>query len=99
MYEKRKRERNQGQIHMISIDDLVPQDHILRKIDTAIDFDFIYDEVEGMYSDFNGGRPGIDPVSLFKIVMVQYLSAYAPCGRLSKKLKQIMRTAGLSVMI
>ena len=60
-------------IHMISIDDLVPQDHILRKIDAAIDFDFIYDEVEGMYSDFNGGRPGIDPVSLFKIVMVQYL--------------------------
>lgn len=73
MYEKRSRERNQGQIHMISIDDLVPQNHILRKIDAAIDFDFIYDEVEGMYSDFSGGRPGIDPVSLFKIVMIQYL--------------------------
>ena len=58
---------------MISIDDLVPQDHILRKIDAAIDFDFIYDEVEGMYSDFNGGRSGIDPVLLFKIVMIQYL--------------------------
>ena len=73
MYEKRNRERNQGQIHMISIDDLVPQNHLLRKIDAAIDFDFIYDEVEGMYSDFSGGRPGIDPVSLFKIVMIQYL--------------------------
>ena len=57
MYEKRNRERNQGQIHMISIDDLVPQIHLLRKIDAAIDFDFIYDEVEGMYSDFSGGRP------------------------------------------
>lgn len=73
MYEKRNGERSQGQIHMISIDDLVPQSHILRKIDAAIDFDFIYDEVKGMYSNFSGGRPGTDPVSLFKIVMIQYL--------------------------
>ena len=35
----------EGQIHMISIDDLIPENHILRKIDAAIDFDFIYDEV------------------------------------------------------
>lgn len=73
MYEKRNREKNQGQIHMISIEDLVPKNHILREIDAAIDFNFIYDEVEGMYSSFDGGRPGIDPVSLFKIVMVQYI--------------------------
>lgn len=54
MYEKRNREKNQAQIDMISIDDLVSQNHLLRKIDAAIDFDFIYDEVEGMYSDFLG---------------------------------------------
>ena len=58
---------------MLSIDDLVPKNHILRDIDKAIDFSFIYDEVEGMYGDFDGGRPGIDPVSLFKIVMIQYI--------------------------
>lgn len=58
---------------MISIEDLVPKDHILREIDVAIDFSSIYDEVEEMYSDFDGGRPGIDPVSLFKIVMIQYI--------------------------
>ena len=73
MYEKRNRDERQGQIHMISIEDLVPKNHILREIDAAIDFNFIYDEVEGMYSDFDGGRPGIDPVSLFKIVMIQYI--------------------------
>ena len=65
MYEKRNRQEKQGQLHMLCIDDLVPKDHILRDIDRAIDFSFIYDEVEGMYSDFDGGRPGIDPVSLF----------------------------------
>lgn len=73
MYEKRNRQASQSQIHMVCIDDLVPQNHILRQIDAAIDFSFIYDEVEGMYSDFDGGRPGIDPVSLFKIVMIQYI--------------------------
>ena len=73
MYEKRNHEANRGQIHMICLEDLVPKNHILRAIDAAIDFDFIYDEVEGMYSKAENGRPGIDPVSLFKIVMIQYI--------------------------
>lgn len=30
MYEKRKRQEKQGQLHMLSIDDLVPKNHILR---------------------------------------------------------------------
>ena len=73
MYEKRNRQEKQGQLHMLCIDDLVPKNHILRDIDRAIDFSFIYDEVEGMYNDFDGGLPGIDPVSLFKIVLIQYI--------------------------
>ena len=67
MYRKKNREL-QSQIQFISLEDLVPQDHILRAIDRAIDFSFIYDEVEGLYSSYEVGRPGIDPVSLFKIV-------------------------------
>ena len=72
MYVKRNREELK-QLKVISIDDLVPQDHILRKIEASIDFSFIYDEVKGMYSDIDWGKPGIDPVSLFKIVFIQYL--------------------------
>ena len=34
------------QVQMISLDQLVPEDHILRKIDRYIDFTFIYDLVE-----------------------------------------------------
>ena len=55
----------------VSLDDLVPENHLLRIIDKAIDFNFIYDEVKNLYSD--KGRSGIDPVSLFKIVFIQYL--------------------------
>ena len=57
---------------MVSIEQLVPQDHILRKIDAAIDFDFIYDLVEERYCPDNG-RPSIDPVVLIKIAVIQYM--------------------------
>ncbi len=33
------------QVQMVSLDQLVPQDHLLRKIDRYVDFDFIYDLV------------------------------------------------------
>lgn len=60
------------QVQMISLDQLVPQDHILRKIDAAIDFSFIYDLVEDKYCSDNG-RPSLDPVVLIKIPLIQYL--------------------------
>lgn len=42
--------------------DMVPQDHLLRIIDTAIDWNFIYDLVVEKYSQDNG-RPSMDPVN------------------------------------
>ena len=39
---------------MFSMDDLVPQDHLLRLIDQAIDWSFIYDLVIDKYSADNG---------------------------------------------
>lgn len=65
------RKEKQSQINMVCIEDLVPKDHILRDIDKAIDFNFIYDEVKDLYSA-DTGRPSIDPVVLFKIVLIQY---------------------------
>ena len=60
------------QYQVVSLDELVPEDHLLRKIDKYIDFDFIYDLVEDKYSpDF--GRPSLDPVTLIKIPIIQYM--------------------------
>ena len=61
-----------SQIEMVSLDMLVPEDHLLRKIDEHIDFSFIYDLVEEKYSRDNG-RPSIDPVTLIKIPIIQYM--------------------------
>lgn len=72
MYRKKDKSK-QSQMQMICIEDLVPQDHMLREIEGAIDWTFIYDEVKGLYKEAEWGNPGIDPVVLFKIVFIEYL--------------------------
>ena len=67
-----KTEKKNNQMQIVSIEDLVPQDHLLRKIDAVIDFNFIYELVEDKYST-ETGRPSIDPVTLIKIPIIQYL--------------------------
>ncbi len=45
-----------NQIQFVSADSLVPEDHLLRDIDRAIDFSFIYELVQDKYSQ-DHGRP------------------------------------------
>ncbi len=59
------------QLEMLTIDQLVPENHLVRKLESAIDFSFIYPMVEHLYSGV--GRPSIDPVVLFKITFIQYI--------------------------
>jgi len=68
------REHDNKQIGMefVCIEELVPQDHLLRKIERAIDFDFIRDKVKELYCADNG-RPAVDPVVLFKMLFLGYL--------------------------
>ena len=70
MLQKERKERNQ--LEFVSIESLVPKEHLLRKIDAAVDFNKIYDFVEDLYCP-NNGRPGIDPVVLFKMTLIQHI--------------------------
>lgn len=67
----KKAEDNRKQIELLCLEQLVPEEHLVRKIENAIDFSFIYDEVKDLYGDV--GRNSIDPVSLIKITFVQYM--------------------------
>ena len=40
------------QLEMITLDQIVPQEHLVRKLEAAIDFSFIYPLVENLYSTF-----------------------------------------------
>ena len=85
-----KRETEQRQaIEMLCTDMLVPKDHLLRKIDAAVDFTHIYELVEDLYCEDNG-RPGCDPVVLFKLVLIQHLFGI-------RSLRQTMRDAEVNV--
>ena len=57
---------------MVTLESLVPSDHLLRKVEAAIDFRFIRDLTEGLYCPDNG-RPPIAPEMLFKALFVGYL--------------------------
>ena len=65
-------DKKRDQIQMFCMEDLIPEDHLLRLIDKAIDWNFIYNLVEDKYCHDNG-HPSMDPVMLIKIPFIQYL--------------------------
>lgn len=82
-------DKKREQVQMFCMDDMVPQNHLLRVIDKAIDWNFIYNLVEDKYSsDF--GRPSMDPVMLIKIPFIQYLYGI-------KSMRQTMKEVEVNV--
>jgi transposase len=67
----KKQSNEREQLEMLTIDQLVPDNHLVRKLGSAIDFSFIYPLVEDLYSKY--GRPSIDPVVLFMMTFIKYI--------------------------
>ena len=65
--------RRSGQIGMqiVDVEMMIPQNHLLRKIDRMVRFEFIYELLAPYYP--SNGRPSVDPVSMFKMLLVGYL--------------------------
>jgi len=57
--------------YQLSLDRLVPQDHLLRQISAAIDFSFVYPLARPYYS--HTGQPSVDPIVLFKTLLVGFI--------------------------
>src|SRR5690554_1125099 len=72
-YEKSKNKiyNDKNQLEMVCLDQLIPTDHLLRKIENAIDFTFIHKLTKDYYSEF--GRPCLDTIILFKIAFLNYI--------------------------
>ena len=71
MLRDRKTQR-QGEYELVLLEELVPQDHFLRKVDAAVDFSFIHDMCKDLYC-LDNGRPAIEPELLFKMLLLGYL--------------------------
>ena len=67
-----KQEQTNPMFHYFQMEDLVPEDHILRQIDEAVDFSFVRDVASDCYCPDNG-RPGIDPELVVRMILIGYL--------------------------
>ena len=79
--------RQSRQMAMVFVDmaSLIPENHLLRKIDGMVSFDFIYGLLAPYYSAT--GRPSVDPVSMFKMLLVGYLYGIKSERRLVEEIR------------
>lgn len=80
------RPQTQSTLEFVCIDELVPQDHLLRKVDAYVDFNFIHDLVKPLYCE-NNGRPALDPTLMFKMLLLGYLMGIRSERRLVEEVK------------
>lgn len=66
-----RKDEYQSKLEFIDLNVFVPSNHILRLINEKIDFSFIYNKMEKYYSKL--GRKSLDPVLLFKMLLIGYL--------------------------
>src|SRR5215204_4339944 len=64
------KERAFGPLPPVSLDDLIPPDHVYRHLERSLDLSFVRDLVKGTYAEI--GRPSIDPIVFFKLQLVLF---------------------------
>ena len=82
-----RKTQQQGEYELVLLEELVPQDHFLRKVDAAVDFSFIHDMCKDLYC-LDNGRPAIEPELLFKMLLLGYLYGIKGPGSLFKRVNE-----------
>ena len=80
------KEYEQSEMILYTMDELVPEESLFRKIDKYIDFTFIYEEVKDLYCSTNG-RYSVDPVVLFKLVFIETIDGLKSMRKTCEKIK------------
>ena len=66
-----ERSGSQGQFfYRFNLEDVVPADHLLRKIDTVLDLSSLRSQLAPHYS--HTGRPSIDPELMIRMLLIGY---------------------------
>ena len=69
-----RREEGQGQLfYEFNLDEVVPPDHLVRKIGSVLDLGWVHNELAPYYS--HTGRPSVDPVLMIRMLIVGYVFA------------------------
>jgi transposase len=69
-----KKERAKRELFYLagSIEDLIPEDHVLKRVNRILSLSWLRDEVKELYCEDNG-RPGIDPESAVRLMLAGFL--------------------------
>jgi IS5 family transposase len=59
-------------VQMVSLEQLVPQRHFLRKLDAVLDLGFVPGFLQQAYPS-NVGHPGVDPMLAVRMILLSYL--------------------------
>jgi transposase len=70
--------------YQLYLDELVPKDHLLRRIAERVDFSFVRPLCRPYYS--HTGQPSVDPVVIFKMLLIGYLYGITSERRLAAEI-------------
>jgi transposase len=77
--------RTQPLFYYFRLEDQIPEDHLLRRIDRYVDFSFVRKRLREAYSRL--GRPSIDPEILLRLLLVGYLYGITSERRLVEEVR------------
>jgi transposase len=81
-----KRENRQGRLVMLPpLEEFVPSDHRLRRLQRALDLRFVYEAVRGRYCQDNG-RPSVDPEVVIRLFLLQAIEGI---GHVRELMRQV----------
>ena len=78
-----------------SLRDLIPDNHILARVDRVLDLSWLRAEVRECYAADGAGRPGIDPEAAVRLMLAGFLLGIVHDRRLLREAQSTSRSAGL----
>ena len=79
--------KERGQLELFvsgSLRQLIPDEHVLARVDRVLDLSWLREEVAGLYCDGNG-RPGIDPEVAVRLMLAGFLLGIVHDRRLMRE--------------
>jgi transposase len=81
--------RTEPLFYYFRLEDQIPEDHLLKRLDRCIDFAFVRERLRDTYSAI--GRPSIDPEVLLRLLLVGYLYGITSERRLMEEVRMAPR--------
>jgi len=78
-------QRKEPMFYYVRMEEMIPENHLLRLVDKHIDLSFMRAKVKHLYS--HTGRPSVDPEILLRMLLIGYLYGITSERRLCEEVK------------